>query len=170
MIKNEMDENVKHLVFGVCIAFVMLGAFAGAGVALVSATIIPDNYTKIQWAVDNSSAGDTIIVRDETYTENIGVNRNPRDSVSSSPKDYKKKIMHDFLTGKSIVSRKQRTMSHQKILSPCQNLLLLLNKTYSSIKKDFPLMIINPCLLEYVLVISALMAGELALTRVRLPI
>jgi len=50
--------------------------------------------------VDNASAGDTIIVRDETYTENIGVNRNPRDSVSSSPKDYKKRIMHDFLTGK----------------------------------------------------------------------
>jgi len=69
MIKNEMDENVKHLVLGVCIAFVMLGAFAGAGVALVSATTIPDNYAKIQWAVDNSSAGDTIIVRDETYTE-----------------------------------------------------------------------------------------------------
>jgi len=77
-------------------------SFAGAGVsvALASATTIPDNYAKIQWAVDNSSTGNTIIVRDEMYTENIGVNRNPRDSVSSSPKDYKKKIMHDFLTGK----------------------------------------------------------------------
>ena len=44
MKKNEMDENVKHLVFGVCIAFVMLGAFAGVSVALASATTIPDNY------------------------------------------------------------------------------------------------------------------------------
>jgi pectin methylesterase-like acyl-CoA thioesterase len=35
---------------------------------------VPDNYEKIQWAVDNASGGDTIIVRDGTYTENIKVN------------------------------------------------------------------------------------------------
>ena len=76
-IKNEMDENVKHLVLGVCIcvAFVLFSAFAGAGVsvALASATTIyvPDNYAKIQWTVDNATAGDTIIVRDGTYYENL---------------------------------------------------------------------------------------------------
>ena len=73
MIKNEMDENVKHLVFGVCIAFVMLGAFAGVSVAL--AIYMPDNYAKIQWAIDNASAGDTIIVRDGTYYENLKVDK-----------------------------------------------------------------------------------------------
>ena len=79
MIKNEMDENVKHLVLGVCIcvAFVLFSAFAGAGVsvALASATTIPDNYAKIQWAIDNASAGDTIIVRDGTYYENLKVDK-----------------------------------------------------------------------------------------------
>ena len=74
-----MNKDIKHLVFGVCIAFVMLGAFAGAGagVALASATAIyvPDNYAKIQWAIDNASAGDTIIVRDGTYYENLKVDK-----------------------------------------------------------------------------------------------
>jgi len=36
---------------------------------------VPDNYAKIQWAVDNASAGDTIIVRDGTYTENVDVKK-----------------------------------------------------------------------------------------------
>jgi hypothetical protein len=44
--------------------------------SLSSNTIyVPDNYAKIQWAVDNASAGDTLIVRDGTYTENINVNK-----------------------------------------------------------------------------------------------
>jgi len=43
-----MDGNKKHLVFGVCIAFVVLGAFAGVSVALTSA--------KTQSAVDNATA------------------------------------------------------------------------------------------------------------------
>ena len=36
---------------------------------------VPDNYTKIQWAVDNASDGDTIIVRDGTYYENVVVDK-----------------------------------------------------------------------------------------------
>ena len=69
--KGEMDENIKHFVFGVCVAFVMLGAFAGAGVASTETIYVPEDYSKIQWAVDNATAGDTIIVRDGTYTENV---------------------------------------------------------------------------------------------------
>lgn len=43
---------------------------------LASKTIyMPDSYTKIQWAVDNATAGDTIIVRDDTYSENVKVNK-----------------------------------------------------------------------------------------------
>ena len=36
---------------------------------------VPDDYPMIQEAVDAASDGDTIIVRDETYTENVDVNR-----------------------------------------------------------------------------------------------
>jgi len=37
---------------------------------------VPDNYEKIQWAVDAASPYDTIIVRDGTYTENVAVTVN----------------------------------------------------------------------------------------------
>jgi parallel beta-helix repeat protein len=36
---------------------------------------VPDDYSKIQWAVNNASAGDTIIVRDGTYCENVVVDK-----------------------------------------------------------------------------------------------
>jgi len=36
---------------------------------------VPDEYAKIQWAVDNASAGDIIIVRDGTYVENVEVDK-----------------------------------------------------------------------------------------------
>jgi PGF-CTERM protein len=39
------------------------------------AIYVPDNYTTIQSAVDNASGGDTIIVRDGTYTENVDVDK-----------------------------------------------------------------------------------------------
>ena len=34
---------------------------------------VPDDYVRIQWAVDNASDGDTIIVRYENYYENVNV-------------------------------------------------------------------------------------------------
>ena len=34
---------------------------------------VPDDYEKIQWAVDNATSGDTIIVHDGIYDENIDV-------------------------------------------------------------------------------------------------
>jgi len=45
-----MDENKKHLVFGICIcvAFVLFSAFMGVSAALAAKTIyVPDNYAKI---------------------------------------------------------------------------------------------------------------------------
>jgi len=36
---------------------------------------VPDNYPTIQQAVNNATIGDTIIVRDGTYTENVNVNK-----------------------------------------------------------------------------------------------
>ena len=40
-----------------------------------SVIYVPDDYVKIQWAVDNVSTGDTIIVSNGMYTENINVNK-----------------------------------------------------------------------------------------------
>jgi len=67
-----MRRNTKHLVFSVCVAFVLC---AFASVASARTIYVPDDYEKIQWAVDNASAGDTIIVRDGIYYENIFVNK-----------------------------------------------------------------------------------------------
>ena len=44
--------------------------------ALMPKTIyVPDDYAKIQYAVDNAGTGDTITVRDGTYIENINVDK-----------------------------------------------------------------------------------------------
>ncbi|WP_456486561.1 NosD domain-containing protein, partial [Candidatus Alkanophaga liquidiphilum] len=68
-----MRGDAKHLVFGVCIAFVLLSAFGG--VASAKTIYVPDDYGSIQQAVHSASDGDTIIVRDGTYYENIFVDR-----------------------------------------------------------------------------------------------
>ncbi|MDF2955116.1 MAG: PKD repeat domain protein [Candidatus Alkanophagales archaeon MCA70_species_2] len=83
-----MGGNAKHLVFGVCVAFVLLCAFVGAGVASARTIYVPDDYAKIQWAVDAASAHDTIIVRPGTYIENVDVDK-PVEirSYSQNPSD-----------------------------------------------------------------------------------
>lgn len=50
---------------------------AGASDSTVSSAVIyvPDDYATIQGAVNNAAAGDTIIVRDGTYPENVKVNK-----------------------------------------------------------------------------------------------
>ncbi|NWF77844.1 MAG: right-handed parallel beta-helix repeat-containing protein [Chloroflexi bacterium] len=69
-------------IFEIAVVFVMIGAMLGGLPALVSqveaspATIyVPDDYSTIQAAVYAASPGDTIIVRDGTYTENVCVNK-----------------------------------------------------------------------------------------------
>ena len=37
--------------------------------------IVPDDYEKIQWAIGNASAGDTIFVRAGTYYEHVAINK-----------------------------------------------------------------------------------------------
>ena len=66
--------NIKRLAFGICVAFV-LSAFVGVSMASAKTIYVPDNYAKIQWAVDNASVGDTIVVRDGVYVENIDINK-----------------------------------------------------------------------------------------------
>jgi len=45
------------------------------GVASARTIYVPDDYERIQWAVDSASAGDTIIVRDGIYYEHVNVNK-----------------------------------------------------------------------------------------------
>ncbi|MCW7074989.1 MAG: right-handed parallel beta-helix repeat-containing protein [Candidatus Methanospirare jalkutatii] len=98
--------NIKRLMFGICVAFVLFGAFAG--VASAKTIYVPDDYVKIQWAVDNASVGDTIIVRDGTYTENINVNKphltiqseNGADSTivhAANPDDHVFEVTADYV-------------------------------------------------------------------------
>jgi len=54
-------------------AFLVLTAFASVSAA--KTIYVPDDYARIQWAVDSASIGDTIIVRDGTYYENVVVNK-----------------------------------------------------------------------------------------------
>ena len=61
---------------GSCVAMPSAGSARESEVTSSSATIyVPDDYPTIQAAVDAASAGDTIIVRDGTYIENIEVDK-----------------------------------------------------------------------------------------------
>jgi len=67
-------ENTKFLLS--CTAFLFLCMLACAVCVASARTIfVPDDYAKIQWAVSNASTGDTIIVRDGIYVENIDINK-----------------------------------------------------------------------------------------------
>ena len=68
-----MKREMGKFVFPVFVSFLILTAFAGFSEA--KTIYVPDNYEKIQWAVDNASAGDTIVVRDGVYVENIDINK-----------------------------------------------------------------------------------------------
>ena len=59
-----MRRKAVKIVF-LFFAFLVLTAFACVSEA--KTIYMPDDYAKIQWAVDNATAGDTIIVRDGTY-------------------------------------------------------------------------------------------------------
>jgi len=43
--------------------------------ASASQIYVPDDYSRIQWAIDNSSVGGTIIVKSGTYYENVNVSK-----------------------------------------------------------------------------------------------
>ena len=57
------------------LGFSMLFLSIFAPYAHASIIYVPDDYSKIQRAVDSAAAGDTIIVRDGVYVENININK-----------------------------------------------------------------------------------------------
>jgi|GEM_PF-1237401 len=68
--KIERRKFLDVLIFAVLFA-----TFVFVSVGCASATIyVPDDYTTIQQAVNFANPDDTIIVRDDTYTENVDVN------------------------------------------------------------------------------------------------
>ena len=70
-----MREKSTKLLLS-CAAFLFLCMLACVvGVASAKTIYVPDDYLKIQWAVDNASDGDTIVVRDGVYYENIDINK-----------------------------------------------------------------------------------------------
>jgi parallel beta-helix repeat protein len=71
-IRGNGNYKHKHVFLALCSVLFFFVAYTA--VASAADIYVPDNYTKIQWAVDNATVGDTIIVRDSTYTENVDVN------------------------------------------------------------------------------------------------
>jgi|GEM_PF-3392735 len=73
-------KKILYLIlFSIC-AFVILTQSASAQ----STIYVPDDYSKIQWAINNASAGDIIIVRDGIYSENLIINKNDLMIVSEN--------------------------------------------------------------------------------------
>jgi parallel beta-helix repeat protein len=79
--ETKMQNRTISIVSAFLMALVVVGCAiavnAGALDSTVSSAVIyvPDDYATIQGAVDNATEGDTIIVRDGTYLENVKVNK-----------------------------------------------------------------------------------------------
>ena len=66
--------RIKAL-FGILFCTIILFLCAFISSASASTLYVPDDYTTIQAAVDAAKAGDTIIVREGIYTENVNINK-----------------------------------------------------------------------------------------------
>ena len=64
---NVLNESVKDVKAG--------GTLGGGGNILYVGGNGPNNYTKIQDAIDDASNGDTIFVYNGTYYENVIINK-----------------------------------------------------------------------------------------------
>jgi parallel beta-helix repeat protein len=61
-------------VFGIAVGISILALLSGNG-ASAATIIVPHDFIKIQWAIDNATSGDTIIVQSGTYYENVNINK-----------------------------------------------------------------------------------------------
>jgi len=68
-----MKCEARKFVFLVFTSFLILSAFAGVSAART--IYVPEVHAGIQWAVDNATDGDTIIVRDGIYYENVDIDK-----------------------------------------------------------------------------------------------
>lgn len=101
MKKMKNKTICEILVVSIALVIVVSGVALGANtrasdsnISLSSTTIhVPDDYSTIQEAVDKVSAGGTIIVREDTYTENVHVNKR---LTIKSEKGPDKTIVHAF--------------------------------------------------------------------------
>jgi len=58
--KGEKEENIKYLVLGICVAFVLLGVFAGVGVASATIWHVDDDlvdYLRCQLHLNSGCCG-----------------------------------------------------------------------------------------------------------------
>jgi len=62
-----------NLVFILAIACALF--VCASGVVSATTYYVPDDHARIQWAVDNATDGDTIVVRDGVYVENVNVDK-----------------------------------------------------------------------------------------------
>ena len=60
---------------GALLCLLLVSLFAFAGVASAATIYVPDDYATIQEAVGNAAPGDTVVVRDGVYTENVEVDK-----------------------------------------------------------------------------------------------
>jgi parallel beta-helix repeat protein len=72
-----MRKDVKlRILLMILMATSVVVLLTAMGSCTASNTIyVPDDHEKIQWAVDNATEGDTIIVRDGVYFENVNVDK-----------------------------------------------------------------------------------------------
>jgi len=63
-----------YIIISAFILLTILG-LVSVGIASAKTIYVPDDHAKIQWAVDNATDGDTIIVRDGIYDESIIVSK-----------------------------------------------------------------------------------------------
>ena len=66
------NSGLFRYAFGIAVGISILALLHGASAATI---IVPHDFAKIQWAIDNATSGDTIIVQSGTYYENVNVNK-----------------------------------------------------------------------------------------------
>lgn len=65
-------DKINGLRYAFRITVLVLLMANGASAATIT---VPDDYARIQWAIDNAISGDTIEVHNDTYNENVNVNK-----------------------------------------------------------------------------------------------
>ncbi len=68
------NSGLFRYAFGIAVGISILALLPENG-ASAATIIVPHDFAKIHWAIDNATSGDTIIVQSGTYYENVKVNK-----------------------------------------------------------------------------------------------